>query len=274
MLHNRLVTSATLYDANFKTNVEEFAPQYSNPSYTPLWKIKATSAVLEDLEGNSVTYIFDFDDGDPSTSVATAYLSTEQTSTSYNEIVTRGEPSSYDWEDDEWYFADEGLTTWDFIFNTRDNASQNAVGSDNYNVALDAQEIIIDGPMYPISCRWTDTGSDTSPVKYFLSGQYYNWCSVDVPTPRSDIDPSSYDPSTDPDFEYKVEVYNTGTSSWDILYDYGDAQPSPPASASADMTGLNSYWVLSDASTYPTYRMRIRNVLEEEGFYSTEVECI
>jgi hypothetical protein len=249
----------------------DISTAYDDPNYIPLWNFRTESRILEDLQGNGVFYIFDWDNGDPS---GEDLLSLEQTSSVY-ELELDNNPSM-SWEDEEWYWFDWGLTTALFTLNSRDDASQAPLaGSDNYNVAIDGELVIIDAAMFPLKPRWTENGVYTSPQKIFLNGQYYNWCSIDVPAVRNNEEPnpsSGFNPSSDPLLEYKVEWNDGGT--WTVLYDYGDAQPVPPVDAPDSMVGPNSYWILSDVGTFTEYRMRIRNYLGEEGMYSSEFYTI
>ena len=157
VIENDWITAPTLYDANFPVghSIEDyFAGQnwpYDNPNYEPLWKIKAESVLMEDLEDNGVYYILDFND---------SALDTEQTSRKFDILLTvtgsSSEPGSKEAAFDALSILTSGITA---ALNTRDNYNARGLGRpNNYNTPTASEKLIIDAPMFPVNARLTPSG--------------------------------------------------------------------------------------------------------------------
>jgi len=241
VVRNDWFIQPTLYDANFP--VDEYADglpwPYDNPNYEPLWKIKAESVLLEDLEDNGVYYILDFND---------SALDTEQTSRKFDILLTvtgsSSEAGSKEAAFDALSILTSGITA---ALNTRDNYNARGLGRpNNYNTPTASEELIIDAPMFPVNARFVPASGEvpTNPSYLYFEedgvGTNYLLICVDNPIPGQNAESVTR----------RLEGYYTSTGQWDEVCDLEDSEMFAVCTNPSILSHLPNTWKTSDKTIY------------------------
>jgi len=240
VIENDWITAPTLYDANFPEDY--FAGQnwpYDNPNYEPLWKIKAESVLLEDLEDNGVYYILDFND---------SALDTEQTSRKFDILLTvtgsSSEAGSKEAAFDALSILTSGITA---ALNTRDNYNARGLGRpNNYNTPTASEELIIDAPMFPVNARFVPASGEvpTNPSYLYFEedgvGTNYLLICVDNPIPGQNAK----------SVIRRLEGYYISTGQWDEVCDLEDSEMFTVCTNPSILSHLPNTWKTSDKTIY------------------------
>ena len=241
VIENDWITAPTLYDANFPEDY--FAGQnwpYDNPNYEPLWKIKAESVLLEDLEDNGVYYILDFNDS--------ALDDTEQTSRKFDILLTvtgsSSEAGSKEAAFDALSILTSGITA---ALNTRDNYNARGLGRpNNYNTPTASEELIIDAPMFPVNARFVPASGEvpTNPSYLYFEedgvGTNYLLICVDNPIPGQNAESVTR----------RLEGYYTSTGQRDEVCDLEDSEMFTVCTNPSILSHLPNTWKTSDKTIY------------------------
>lgn len=250
---NEWVTPPTLYDINFEEgeyDSEYDTSPYDNADYHPQYGIRAEVVLMEDLEGNGVEYIFDFAHDEHSETAD--LMDKTQTDREYDEVLDLGQGAAPGDDTDGWAAVDAAINEWEATLNSKDNYSGSVPGADdNVGTPTEAVNIQLDEnlPMFPIKPR-------VEYEKIEVTGVWYDYIWTDVPW-------------CDENLEYRLEVLDG--SDWDVLIDFGAANPAPPAGGDP---GDNHFYIsgagITETST-DKYRLRYRNAFTSKtGMYSDE----
>lgn len=176
------VVEPTMYDYNMSQDGGNNGTTwlYDNPDYTPEWRLKGRSILMEDLEDNGVLYRFNFAHATYPTEADKMDVDPQE-ARYFDKVLDMDVGDDPGDSDDAWAAYDALVYAWDVYLKCRDNASvQPGNDSDNLCPSSPSANITFDTPMFPMKARWT-TVDITSPKMINVGGLIYDWLALDVP---------------------------------------------------------------------------------------------
>lgn len=156
---NEFAEPPRLIDANFPAHVDgkglPWPYDATVADYQAAYRIQAEAMLMEDLEGNGVSYLFEFDHGTHSESAS--QNNKTQSSRHYDELLKTayGESGGPGTRPMAQNAADQQIDQWQATVNSKDNYSGRIpTEDDNVGEPSPPSNIIIDLPMLPVEARF------------------------------------------------------------------------------------------------------------------------
>jgi hypothetical protein len=243
------------------------------------WKIKARPVLMEDLEGNGVSYIIDFYHETYGTDADLM----DQTSTvrKYDKTLDMGENQSIAGDEfDAWYTRDHLIDEWEVTLNSKDNYSDRIPPGLDDNIGTPADPVLIDFdsdvPMFPVSVM--PETSVTADLFGLGSTIYYPPCRIGIIGPTETSEPTEWWDfikvklpimPDDAELTFVLERATNIVGPWTecaidtqpLLWDYEEETQDVTVSERApNMVGDGCIWIEAPDCNRYVYRLRYKNV--------------
>ena len=260
---NKWIEEPIIIDNNYRPT-RGYGGDDRYQTYPVEYRIQAEAKLMEDLEGNGVEYIFDFDH------------ETKETEADVFDRVQNSRHYDVEIGDDEdgWDAVDNLMMEWDVILNSKDKYSANKpLEDDNYGIPLSAVKIKLsdDLPMFPVKPRaYIEKVQDENDV-------WYDHIWTDVPWVDEDKEPLEYR------FEWESGAGGSEgySGQFTVIHDFDDGVQTAPTAkqgSPAFPQGANHFYVSDevdpavDEYTEHVYKIIYRNSEELTGNYSDELQ--